>query len=122
LRADAIERKISDLSSGAWTAVVFYSGRDWAAHRMNPRVLLLTTYFRPIVGGVESNAERLAGYLHSDGFLVRVLTKRVRHSLPDVEETDGVRIDRIGPFGERSALGKWQLLPSALSWLVRHAS
>jgi glycosyltransferase involved in cell wall biosynthesis len=89
---------------------------------MNPRVLILTTYFRPIIGGVESNAERLASYLHADGFPVRILTKRVTRSLPDVEGTEGVRIDRIGPFGERSALGKWQLLPFAFAWLVRHAA
>jgi glycosyltransferase involved in cell wall biosynthesis len=89
---------------------------------MNPRVLVLTTYFRPIVGGVESNAERLARYLHADRFPVRILTKRVTRSLPDVEETEGVRIDRIGPVGERSALGKWQLLPFAFTWLVRHAA
>ena len=50
------------------------------------------------------------------------MTKRVTPSLPDVEEAAGVRIDRIGPFGERSALGKWQLLPFAFGWLVRHAA
>jgi glycosyltransferase involved in cell wall biosynthesis len=88
---------------------------------MNPRVLILTTYFPPIVGGVESNAERLAAYLAGDGFAVRVLTKRVRRSLPDVEERDGVRIERVGMAAERSALGKWQFLPFALGWLLRRA-
>ena len=89
---------------------------------MNPRVVVLTTYFRPVVGGVESNAERLARYLHVCGFGVRVVTKRVTRSLADVEDLDGVRVDRIGPLGERSASGKWRLLPSALRWLVRHAA
>ena len=89
---------------------------------MNPRVLVLTTYFRPVVGGVETNAERLAMYLHAEGFPVRILTRRVARSLPDVEDLGGVRVDRIGPFGERSAIGKWQLLPFALAWLVRHAA
>jgi len=88
---------------------------------MNPRVLILTTYYRPIVGGVESNAERLAEYLASDGFSVRVLTKRIRRSLPDVEDADSVRIERVGMEAERSALGKWQFLPFALAWLLRHA-
>ena len=88
---------------------------------MNPRVVVLTTYFRPVVGGVESNAERLARYLHAHGVGVRVVTKRVTRSLADVEDLDGVRVDRIGPMGERSASGKWRLLPSAVRWLVRHA-
>jgi glycosyltransferase involved in cell wall biosynthesis len=89
---------------------------------MNPRVVVLTTYFRPIVGGVESNAERLARYLHANGFAVRVITKRVTRRLADAEDMDGVPVDRIGPFGERSASGKWRLLPSALRWLIRHAA
>jgi glycosyltransferase involved in cell wall biosynthesis len=87
---------------------------------MNSRVVILTTYYRPIVGGVESNAERLARYLLTAGFDVRVVTKRVTRSLADVEELDGVRIARIGPFGERSAAGKWRLLPSAVVWLLRN--
>ena len=33
---------------------------------------------------------------------------------------DGVPIERIGPYGVRSASGKWRLLPSAFRWLVRH--
>jgi len=87
---------------------------------MNPRVLMLTTYFRPIVGGVESNAERLARYLQNDGFPARVLTKRVTRALPDTETLDGVRIDRIGPLGERTGAGKWRLLPHTIVWLIRH--
>ena len=89
---------------------------------MNPRVIVLTTYFRPIVGGVESNAERLASYLQADGFGVLVLTKRFTPELPDSEVIDGVRVERIGPVGERSAEGKWQMLPSAIPWLIRHAA
>lgn len=86
---------------------------------MNPRVVLLTTYFRPIVGGVESNAERLARFLHANGFGVRVVTKRVTADLPDAEDLDGVPIERIGPRGERSASGEWRLLPAAARWLLR---
>jgi glycosyltransferase involved in cell wall biosynthesis len=87
---------------------------------MNPRVLMLTTYFRPIVGGVESNAERLARYLENDGFPARVLTKRVTRTLSDTETLGRVRVDRIGPFGERTGAGKWRLLPHAILWLIRH--
>ena len=89
---------------------------------MNPRVVVLTTYFRPIVGGVESNAERLARFLHASGFGVRVVTKRVTHLLADAEDMDGVPVERIGPFGERSASGKWRMLPSTVRWLIRQAA
>ena len=37
-------------------------------------VLILTPYFYPIIGGVESNAERLARYLVSQQVPVQVLT------------------------------------------------
>jgi glycosyltransferase involved in cell wall biosynthesis len=87
---------------------------------MNPRVVVLTTYFTPIIGGVESNAERLARYLHANDFGVRVVTKRIGAALADRETMDGVPIERIGPHGERSASGKWRLLPSLYRWLVRN--
>lgn len=86
------------------------------------RVVVLTPYFRPIVGGVESNAERLALYLQGHGFAVRVLTKRVTKDLPDLEDMDGVQIERIGPYGDRAAAGKWLLLPQVAEWLGRERS
>lgn len=85
-----------------------------------PRVIILTPYFRPVVGGVESNAERLALFLHAAGFGVTVLTKRVTKDLPDADATDHVRIERIGPLGPRSPGGKWWMLPAVTSWLIRH--
>ena len=87
---------------------------------MMPRVVLLTTFFRPVVGGVESNAERLARYLQANGFSVLVLTKRVTPDLPDSENLDGIRVQRIGPRGERNGRGKWRLTPWATAWLIAH--
>lgn len=89
---------------------------------MNARVVVVTAYYRPIVGGVESNAERLARYLMKAGHSVRVLTKRIDRALPDRETLDGVDVERIGPFGRRSGAGKWQLAPFVAAWLVRHAA
>lgn len=89
---------------------------------MTPRVVVLTPYFRPIVGGVESNAERLARYLHEAGAPVRVLTKRISSDVPDSETLDGIPIARIGPRGQRSPSGKWLMIPHALAWLIRHRS
>lgn len=89
---------------------------------MTRGVLILTPYFYPIIGGVESNAERLARYLVAQGVRVQVLTKRIGQNLPDQADRDGIAIRRIGPAGERSSLGKWLMAPAIVSWLVRHAS
>ena len=85
-------------------------------------VLILTPYFYPIIGGVESNAERLARYLVSQGERVVVLTKRIGRNLRDEDDRDGIAIRRIGPAGERSSLGKWLMTPAIVRWLVRHSS
>lgn len=87
---------------------------------MTPRVVVLTPYFYPVIGGVESNAERFARYLVAAGIPTQVLTKRTASALPDVEVRAGVSIRRIGPRGERSGPGKWLMLPSVVSWLVRN--
>jgi glycosyltransferase involved in cell wall biosynthesis len=89
---------------------------------MRLRVVVLTTYFRPVVGGVESNAERLGRYLAARGTGIRVLTKRITRELPDHEDVEGIRIERIGPYGHRSAAGKWQFVPFAARWLMRNSS
>ncbi len=87
---------------------------------MTPRVLILTPYFYPLIGGVESNADRFAQYLAGRGWSVQVLTKRLTPDLADVEQRGGVTIRRIGPRGDRSASGKWRMLPSVVRWLIRH--
>ena len=89
---------------------------------MTRGVLILTPYFFPIIGGVESNAERLARYLVRQKVPVQVLTKRVQRDLPDEDDRDGIAIRRIGPSGDRSGLGKWLLMPAAILWMIRHAS
>ncbi len=89
---------------------------------MTRGVVILTPYFFPVIGGVESNAERLARYLVSQRVAVHVLTKRIDRQLPDAEDRDGIRVHRIGPYGERSSFGKWQLLPAVARWLVRRAA
>ena len=88
---------------------------------MTPRVLVLTPYYYPVIGGVESNAERFARFLKSAGVSVQVLTKRLTPDLPDTETRHGVPVRRIGPPGERSALGKWLMLPAVYAWLVSNA-
>ena len=84
-----------------------------------PRVLLLTTYFHPVLGGVETNARRLAAFLQRDGFDVLVVTKRVGRDVPVEDLVDGVPVLRVPPSGERSPAGKWLMLPFAFVALLR---
>ena len=87
---------------------------------MTPRAIILTPFFKPIVGGVESNAERLARYLAAAGFGIVILTKRLTPDLPDCEPLDDATIVRIGPFGPRAPDAKWRMLPAVMSWLFAH--
>lgn len=88
---------------------------------MKTRVVVLTPYYYPVIGGVESNAERFARFLAASGAPPIVLTKRLDSGLPDSDIRHGVPIRRVGPHGERSAAGKWKMLPAVFSWLVAHA-
>jgi glycosyltransferase involved in cell wall biosynthesis len=79
---------------------------------MKPRVLVLTTYYHPVVGGVETHARQLVSHLHRRGFGVEVITKRIHAEDPDVAPVDDIPVHRVGPAGERSAKGKWVALPA----------
>ena len=79
------------------------------------RVVVLTTYFKPIIGGVESTAERLARFLVRSGVEARVLTKRISRDLPDREIVYGAQArpdfrSRVeARTATRSPSGKWRL-------------
>jgi glycosyltransferase involved in cell wall biosynthesis len=86
-----------------------------------PRVLVVTTYYHPVIGGVESHARQLVQYLRASGYQVEVVTKRIGAS--DGEGiVDEVPVHRIGPAGERSARGKWTLVPALFATLMRSAA
>jgi glycosyltransferase involved in cell wall biosynthesis len=78
---------------------------------MKPRVLVLTTYYHPVVGGVETHARQLVNHLHQKGFGVEIITKRMGRDDRHATTVDGVAVHRVGPAGERSAAGKWVALP-----------
>ncbi len=88
---------------------------------MKPRVLIATTYYYPVVGGVESHARQLVQHLHARGYPVEVFTKRIGPGDGD-DVIDEVPVHRIGPSGERSASGKWRLAPALGARLLRDAS
>jgi glycosyltransferase involved in cell wall biosynthesis len=83
-----------------------------------PRVLVATTYYHPVLGGVETHARQLASHLRRAGFGVEVVTKRVARTDPREEIIDNVPIHRVGPAGERNALGKWVVLPAFFATML----
>ena len=59
------------------------------------RLLLVTAYFRPHVGGIERFVEILAGGLANRGHDVTVLCCRTERESPLREEVNGYRIERV---------------------------
>jgi glycosyltransferase involved in cell wall biosynthesis len=81
-------------------------------------VVVASTYYHPVLGGVETHARQLAVHLHGRGFGVEVLTKRVHVDDPREELIDEVVVHRVGPAGERNARGKWAALPAFFERLL----
>jgi glycosyltransferase involved in cell wall biosynthesis len=75
----------------------------------------MTTYYHPIIGGVETHARQLVQHLHRRGFGVQVVTKRIHANDPAVSELDEVAVHRVGPAGDRQARGKWTAILAFLS-------
>lgn len=87
-----------------------------------PGIAILTTYYRPVVGGVETAAEALATWLGDRGYPVHVLTTRTARDVPAEEHVGRVRVHRWPFLGRRRAWNKWlAVLPLAwAAWRVRH--
>jgi len=62
---------------------------------MNLSVLMFCPQFRPVVGGAERQAEKLAVALAEAGFKVRILTPRLDPDSPDSERVNHVTIERF---------------------------
>ena len=83
------------------------------------RVAVVTTYYRPVLGGAESAAERVATFLERRGHAVTVITKLTSIDHAHDETLDGVRIMRLPPVGPRTASGKWRFAPNVFRALRR---
>jgi glycosyltransferase involved in cell wall biosynthesis len=79
---------------------------------------VLTTYYHPVLGGVETHARQLVTHLHQTGIDVRVATKRVGKDEPRDTLVDGVPVHHVGPPGERTARGKWLILPALFAKIL----
>ncbi|QOJ79274.1 glycosyltransferase [Infirmifilum lucidum] len=65
------------------------------------RIVHIAPFYRPVVGGVEEVAEKIAEYMASRGHEVYVLTynrdRRRAGGLPEREEINGVEVVRLRP-------------------------
>jgi glycosyltransferase involved in cell wall biosynthesis len=85
-----------------------------------PRTLILTPYYHPVVGGVETHARQIAHGLATLGVPVRVLTKRLGRHTPARDIVDGIPVARVLPSGPPRGSAKWLMIPAVLGHLVRH--
>ena len=59
------------------------------------RILIVSSSYAPVVGGVQTVAHNLAKQLVGSGHEVRVVTHRYPVTLPAKETIDGIRVDRL---------------------------
>lgn len=78
-------------------------------------VLVLSTYYPPVLGGAETAASQLAEFLAANGRRVTVVTKRTSFGIPSDEVRNGVRVIRVQPAGERTSAGKWMAIPAMVA-------
>ncbi|MFZ1613338.1 MAG: glycosyltransferase family 4 protein, partial [Holophaga sp.] len=76
------------------------------------RILIVSQQFKPIVGGYERAAERLAVELAAQGHEVTVLTERRNRKWPAHEELDGVVVRRLWCIHKR----RWHMATSLVSF------
>jgi D-inositol-3-phosphate glycosyltransferase len=82
-------------------------------------VLIVSTYYPPVLGGAETAAVQLAEFLAARGRQVTVVTKRTLPDVPVEEIRNGVSVVRVPPGGHRTAWGKWLALPAVTRELLR---
>jgi glycosyltransferase involved in cell wall biosynthesis len=83
------------------------------------RVVVVSTFFFPVIGGAESAARRLATFLRRQGRDVFVLTKRTSRDHHAAETIDDVPVHRRPPVGPRSGMAKWWFAPVLFVDLMR---
>jgi glycosyltransferase involved in cell wall biosynthesis len=83
------------------------------------RVVVVSTFYFPIIGGAESAARRLAAFLKRQGRDVFVLTKRTSSDHHAAEIIDDVPVYRRPPTGPRSGMAKWWFAPVVFLDLIR---
>ncbi len=59
------------------------------------KIIQVTPYFHPHIGGVESHVHDLSRYLVKKGHEIVVLTSRYERNLKSEEETEGIKVRRL---------------------------
>src|SRR5260370_22964692 len=75
--------------------MAFMSEGSLSTIRNKASILIVSSSYAPVVGGVQTVSHNLAKQLISSGHNVRVVTNRYPVALPAKEIIDGVRIDRL---------------------------
>jgi glycosyltransferase involved in cell wall biosynthesis len=84
-----------------------------------PRVLILSAYYSPFQGGVETHARNLAAYLARTGFRVSIVTRQVGRESRAFEIIDDIPVHRVRPAGARTGWRKWLMIPFAIARILR---
>jgi glycosyltransferase involved in cell wall biosynthesis len=79
------------------------AARKTGLQNSGERLLFVTPRYAPLIGGVETHVERVAGRLVEDGLDVNVLTTNPGHLQPE-EERRGVKIYRVRAWPARGDL------------------
>ena len=84
-------------------------------------MLVLTLYYLPVRGGVETHAHAIAQWLHRHGYETLVVATRVGASTTatEIETVKGLHVHRVRPGGVRRQTAKWLALPFVFAALVR---
>lgn len=83
------------------------------------RILLVTTHYHPVLGGVETHARDVATGLRSRGRRVVVLTTRHVSTDRRVQRIDRVPVVRTPPSVGRQRFTKWLFLPVVVWAAIR---
>ena len=84
----------------------------------HPRVLILSAYYFPFQGGVETHARAIARDLAQHGADVTVVTRRRSDSAVSRETIDGIAVHRVPPGGPRTGPRKWLMIPFAFARML----
>jgi len=63
------------------------------------KILMLTSYYYPRVGGVEKYVKKIADELKKRGYEIKIITKLYRNDLKEKEIVDGIEIRRVNFSG-----------------------
>lgn len=81
-------------------------------HARGGRIAIVTTYYQPVVGGVETAARHLATWLADRGYTVDIVTTRTHRDHPRLETAGALTIRRWPLLGPRRGWNKWLAIPS----------